>query len=343
MRVYTLPEIKLITAQKFKDNEMNSLFPFLSSQIYLSKDTNYINELILLKAECYQRIGDLRSAELSLDKFDKTKVSQKDASDIEILNLKLAFQNGSWEKALNSSEIVINQHRIQKNNVLWRTSLLYAISGDKKESEKYSRLHNEIIQMGGFQEANNILYTKTIPHLLHNHGCTSLLKTISPIETAQEIYLNSNINFDTYNRVGSRIKSYCQSTILEAFIQWDFGNKYDAYVLSILTGLCMAHSMINLKAEGIGEIVNLFRDKYKCLISLIELARNESSEIFYLEVAKYYNYSLIRSAYSDAIHRFEEIIMHDEEKIKISLKNTDDKKSILTDKIPPGRNIKNFH
>ena len=74
----------------------------------------------------------------------------------------------------------------------------------ENESEKYSEKHKDIIECSGFQEANNIVYTKTIPFILKNSNTlrTSLLKVISPVENAKEIYLKSNINFDTKKELG---------------------------------------------------------------------------------------------------------------------------------------------
>lgn len=79
--------------------------------------------------------------------------------------------------------------------------------------------------------------------------------------------------------------------LIESFIEWDYGNKYDAYRLAILTGLCMAFSQITLNAEGIGEIIKLFIRKYKLLISIIRLALSKSEEMFYFkctEIRRFY-------------------------------------------------------
>lgn len=345
MQKYTIDEINTIVVKKFKDNQMNSLFSFLSNQISFENDVNKKNKLLLLKAECYQRIGNLLSAQLVLDNIDSNFLSREDSINVEVLKLKVAFQNGNWSKALDTSKLLVDRYNISMGNVLWRTSMLYAIFNDGKESEKYSDKHKEIIEHSGFQEANNIVYTKTIPLLLNDNKGTSLLRVISPVEDAKNIYLKSNINFDTQKRVGSRLKSFCQAILIEAFIEWEYGNEYDAYVGAILTGLCMAYSKITLEAEGIGEIVGLFGGKYQLLISIISLALNNSEERFYIATQKYTDFVLIKRAYLDAIYYFEDITSSmlelEKESENLLLHTQESPKDEKTKKLP-GEQIKGF-
>lgn len=313
MQKFTFDEINTIVAKKFKENEMTFVFSFLTNQIGLENDIHIKNKILLLKAECYQRIGKLKSAQLVLQSIDNKFLTRDESINVEILQLKVFFQQGDWNQALNTSKILIDQYKATKENILWRTSMLYAIKNIGNESEKYSEKHKDIIECSGFQEANNIVYTKTIPFILKNSNTlgVSLLKVISPVENAKEIYLKSNINFDTKKRIGSRLKSFCQAILIESFIEWDYGNKYDAYRLAILTGLCMAFSQITLNAEGIGEIIKLFIRKYKLLISIIRLALSKSEEMFYLSAQKYEDFILIKSAYIDALYEFEDITAND--------------------------------
>lgn len=346
MQKFAIDEINTIVAKKFKDNEMKSLFSFLSNQINLENDVNKKNKLLILKAECYQRIGNLLSAQVVLESIDNKFLSREDSINVHVLKLKVSFQKGDWNKSLDTSKSLIEQYNISMGNVLWRTSMLYAIFNDGKECQKYSDRHKEMIEHSGFQEANNIVYTKTVPLLLNDNKGTSLLRVMSPVENAKDIYLKSNINFDTRKRIGSRLKSFCQAILIEAFIEWDYGNKYDAYELAILSGLCMAYSKITLEAEGIGEIVKLFCSKYKTLISIINLALNSSEEVFYIAAQKYEDFVLIKRAYIDAIYRFEDIITDSVLESEKEPKNIDShiQKNQLVEgtKKLPGEQIKKF-
>lgn len=346
MQKFTIDEINTIVAKRFKDNEMESLFSFLSKQVNLENDVNRKNKLLLLKAECYQRIGNLLSAQVVLESIDNKFLSREDSINVEVLKLKVSFQKGDWNKALDTSKLLIDQHNISMGNVLWRTSMLYAIFNDWKECQKYSDRHKEIIEHSGFQEANNIVYTQTIPLLLNGNKGTSLLRDISPVENAKDIYLKSNINFDTRKRIGSRLKSFCQAILIEAFIEWDYGNKYDAYELAILSGLCMAYSKITLEAEGIGEIVKLFKKKYRILISIISLALNSSEEVFYIAARGYEDFVLIKRAYIDAIYRFEDItidsMLEPEKELENTGSNIQGNQLVKGTKKLPGEQIKKF-
>lgn len=204
MQKFTFDEINTIVAKKFKENEMTFVFSFLTNQIGLENDIHIKNKILLLKAECYQRIGKLKSAQLVLQSIDNKFLTRDESINVEILQLKVFFQQGDWNQALNTSKILIDQYKATKENILWRTSMLYAIKNIGNESEKYSEKHKDIIECSGFQEANNIVYTKTIPFILKNSNTlgVSLLKVISPVENAKEIYLKSNINFDTKKELG---------------------------------------------------------------------------------------------------------------------------------------------
>lgn len=346
MQKFTFDEINIIVAKKFKNNEMKSLFSFLSNQVNLENDAYKKNKLLLLKAECYQRIGDILSAQVVLESIDNKFLSEQDSINVQVLKLKVSFQKGDWEKALDTSKSLIDQHNVSMGNVLWRTSMLYAIFNDGKECQKYSDRHREITERSGFQEANNIIYTKMVPLLLSGNEGTSLLRVISPVENAKDIYLKSNINFDTQKRIGSRLKSFCQAILIEAFIEWDYGNKYDAYELAILSGLCMAYSKITLEAEGIGEIVKLFKKKYRILISIIKLALNSSEEVFYIAIQKYEDFMLIKRAYIDAIYYFEKITIDSKLETKKETKNigshTQENPVVKETKKSPGEEIKKF-
>lgn len=308
MENYSIDQIKDFAAQKFKNNDMTSLFLFLTNQINTCNDRKKKNKLILLKTECYQRIGDLKSAELALDGFSKQVASHDENVEFEILKLKITFQNGVWDKAFDSSENLINQYKIKKGNVLWRTSLLYSIFGDKKNSKKFSEYHRDNIQKEGFQEANNILYTNVVPNLMHNDISSALSVAISPLEYTQDIYMYSDINFDVNKRIGSRLKSCCQSLILESFYQWEFNNKHNSYMLAILTGLCMSWAKLTLKAEGIGEIISLFYNKYNSLVELIRDASRYTPDIFLKNLNRYSDSDTIRKAYNEATISFQNII-----------------------------------
>mgnify|MGYP004664151843 CR=1 FL=1 len=313
MEKFTFEDIKLIAAEKFSKNEMDVLFSFLSNQINLEKNINTKNNLLLLKAECYQRIGNLKSAQLTLKKIDNKYLSSQESIDANILGLKIAFQSGDWKNSLGIANFLFSKTPPKlMGNVLWRTSMLYAIYDDDKESTKYSNQHKDIIEPNGFQKANNILYTETVPYLITGHLGTSLSKVISPVENAKNIYLSSIINFDTQKKIGSRLKSYCQAILIEAIINYDFSNKYEAYVLSILTGLCMSYSKITLNAEGIGELVKLFKKNYKPLFSILILTINYSEEIFCIKIKSFSDEEIIKRAYTEAIYRFNDIIATNE-------------------------------
>ena len=309
MQKFTFEDIKLIAAEKFSKNEMDFLFSFLSNQINLEKDINTKNNLLLLKAECYQRIGNLKSAQITLNKIDNKYMSTQESVDANILGLKIAFQKGDWKTSLSIANSLFQKNPPKlMGNVLWRTSMLYAIFDDIKKSTNYSSQHKDIIEPNGFQKANNIIYTETVPYLIKGHLGTSLSKAILPVENAKNIYLRSIINFDTQKKIGSRLKSYCQAILIEAIINYDFSNKYEAYVLSILTGLCMSYSKITLNAEGIGELIKLFKKNYKPLFSITALTINYSEEIFFIKIKSFSDEEIIKRAYNEAIYRFNDII-----------------------------------
>lgn len=307
-----LLEIKKNIAEKFKNNEQTILFSYIDREIInasSSSDLRLVNELILLKAECYQRIGKLNEATYILKKFDKSIMSDHKVLDFEILQMKLTFQNGEWGASLHSSKSILGSYKERRDSVLWRTALLYSIDNDIRKSKYYSEMHRERIQLGGFQDANNDLYTLVIPELLHEKKEKSLTKILDPIYKAQEIYINSNINFDTTKKIGSRVKSYCQAMLIEAFAEWGYGNKYNSYVLVLLTGLCMNYSSINLKAEGIGEIIKLFYIEQKTLIKLIMAFLNKAQYNFWIYVKKnFQDNHMIEYAYQDALIKFDKII-----------------------------------
>lgn len=342
MRKYTLDEINAVVAEKFRNKDMKSLFIFLSNQINVEKDINIKNKLLLLKAECYQRTGDLSSAQMVLGRINENFIGKEDKINVEVLKLKICFQKGNWKNALKTAELLINQHNALMGNVIWRTSMLYAIFNDGVESKKYSNVHREIIENRGFQEANNIIYTRTIPLLLKDGKGTSLLRTIKPIEEAEEIYLKSNVNFDTKKRVGSRLKSICQAFLIESFIEWDYGNNYDAYVLSIMAGLGMAYSEITMEAEGIGEIIKLFKKKYKELISLLHIALKCSEELFYARIQQYSDSEIIKYAYGDAIYKIEGIVKNSKHETLDACIRENIINNTMEDRLLPGEQIKKF-
>lgn len=344
MKKYTFDEINAIVAKKFKENEMQFLFSFLAKQINIENNLNIKNKLLLLKAECYQRIGELSSAQCVLNQVDSKYISMEESINLEILKLKISFQKGKWDNALVFSNSLIEQ-RVLKENILWRISMLYSVFNDENESARYSSQHKELIEKSGFQEANNIVYTQMIPKLLKGNKNVSLLKAISPVEDAEHIYLNSNVNFDTNRRVGSRLKSFCQAILIEAFIKWGYANKYDAYVLAILTGLCMAYSNITLDAEGIGEIIRLFKQKFQILILIVNLALKNSEEKFYIKTQKFADFFLLKNAYIDAVYRFEDIMisnMNFENESGIGCVDPNEQSIPYQKQDSPGEQIKKF-
>lgn len=127
MQKFTFDEINTIVAKKFKENEMTFVFSFLTNQIGLENDIHIKNKILLLKAECYQRIGKLKSAQLVLQSIDNKFLTRDESINVEILQLKVFFQQGDWNQALNTSKILIDQYKATKENILWRTSMLYAI------------------------------------------------------------------------------------------------------------------------------------------------------------------------------------------------------------------------
>lgn len=309
MKKYSLEEVKTIVAKRFSNNDMDLLFPFLNLQIRLETDATIINELILLKAECYQRIGDLNNALNTLDKFDQTVANLEMKTIYETLKLKISFQEGQWDKAFIASDQIINEYKQQNDNVLWRSSLLYSIKEDLKNAQYYGDMHREKIDVGGFQEANNLLYTLVIPRLMYDEKKGSLIQDMDPVEYAQNIYKSSIINFNTKRNVGSRLKSCCQAMIIASFINYDYGNTFEAYVLSLMTGLCMKHSKLNLSAEGIGEIVKLLHKKYNNIIALIYATCQKDEETFWDFVKNNFtDYEKIYFAYTDALYRFDELV-----------------------------------
>lgn len=343
MKTYSYDEVTGIVSREINSYRYDTAMLFLDQQIQQANadgDVNLFSLLSLLKSECCQKRGHLTRASEVLDNIVPRHLSGSDIIRYETFRLKIEFQRGNWNAALDFANKLLDKD-VNKSNILWRASSLNLLlrNGNKKWGGALSAQHRSLVSDAGFQAANNTLYTQTIPHLVSGIVGSSLNKELSPVKDAGEIYLTSNKDFFTASQLGIRLKSFCQAILVESIVLFDFRNFYDAYFNAILTGLCMHHSGISLFAEGLGEIYNLFKEQYAEIFRIVQLSSQCSSQGFRSRVKKEFSdsFSLLIAAYEDARETYLEIVLTGEKQESLPERKLDQehtKSGISTDAEP---------
>lgn len=249
--------------QLIKNNNIDTAMQVINTKIARPSSEIYKNSLFCLKAECNQLRGNLYEALESINTVNPNLLIPTKKVELELLKLKIDTQSGKFQDAVNIFKMLSNEQSAMKSNgAIWRGSLAYACRNDSGKSEYYGAMHHERCQKDGFQEANNLLYTKSLTDLIFSkHIAKTKTSALEPILKAENIYATSIIDFS--GKVGNRLKSRCQAFLLEGVYNYEFGDKYSAYVKIILCATLMKECGLVPTAEGIGEIIVIVFGKLK--------------------------------------------------------------------------------
>ena len=292
-------------------NQTDDAILKITAEMFSSqKDFKKFNRLMCLRAECYQMKGELDQALSDISNVDHIYLENKEKKEFNLMHLKVQTQKGDFIGAAETVQRLYDSKIDLPQSALWRGALSYAVDGKIAFSSKFHDCHKEQIESGSFQEANNILYTSMLPAIISGHIVGgSISRVLNPVDIAKNIYLRSTVDFK--GRIGNRLKSYCQALLVEAYIFYDFGNIYSAYVDVILVGLLLRELQGNLFAEGIGEIVNLLYIKtilYKILQA--SLSRNILENKFLMSPN---DEEIIKRAFIEALEKKEAIFRNEQE------------------------------
>jgi len=293
-------DLQAHVVSSIQEGKVQSVIKWLTASIHTS-EKEVAHALHLLCAECYQLIGRVDCALSEINNIVTNSVTDSILRSASLLKFKMCTQVGDFDQA----NITLEKLNLPPNDipasVLWRASLITGIQGNQREAERFQNSHRERVVSGGFQEANNILYTEAIPQLVTKILPEKRMSILDPIESTKYAYSQSTVDFS--GRIGIRNKSLCQSLIVESYIYWEYASYYDSYKAICTAGLLLAQDGITSKAEGIGEIIHILHKPQSPLLEILNLCcnANVSPDVFFKHIKRYAHADIINPAYKEAL------------------------------------------
>jgi len=272
-------------------------------------------EARVIRAEVLQKRGDLVSCREELNKVDMTKLTHTTSQGYQLIKAKLLMQQGSISRskaALQSLKDKLGADSSSEINsaFLWRQAFVLALLGEKRESRWLAEEHRTTTLEGGFHAANNIIYAQVLPCLASTDRVIySHRKWIEEIRRAGTFYVSSNVDFS--GRLGHRGKSLCQALLVEAFILWDLGNRFDAYHIGFTAAVLLRHWRLDVTSEGVGEVVTALENRAAALTAAIKYVFSAFNDTLIMDrLAAFSDSARAEAAYIEGVVAAGEILKH---------------------------------
>lgn len=232
-------------------------------------------EARMVLVELLQKLGRIEECRRELAAVDVRHLPDSARLGVLLVLAKLASQSGDLpgsKVALAGLKDRLGQRgAVDMNQVyLWRQAFTLGVLGDTAEARRLHDEHRALASGGGFQEANRILYAQLLPALAVEDGWALRGSTLlESARAAGTLYVESDIGFT--GRLNHRGKSFCQALLTEAVFWWLLGNLFDGYRTGFVAALLLRHWQLDLRAEGIGELMSVFRERAPALVAAVAL------------------------------------------------------------------------
>ena len=294
------------------DGNYNDAIRILYTLNLLNKDKygyvdNWLTDYFI--GEIYQRSGRITDAKeklvfvfknceipeiKSLSKYTLGKVFSQKGDFKNALKL---FKNIHSDNSGRAFRGIDHVGRIQLP-LLWRMGLLNLGISDKKSSEYFFSLHDELCSLVPYQEANK-LSCKTLSCIINDGNSFDNYR--SSVSEVRELYFGSS-GLKASEFLWQR-RAIFSTFLTDATIDYRIGNKFDAYFKLLIVRRFLQESNLTSRTEGIGELIVTLSYVFPEISPIMNILDEEK---FYNWVRKHAYAKSIAIAYGKAIEVYEE-------------------------------------
>jgi hypothetical protein len=232
----------------------------------------------MVLAELLQKQGLIAECHAELAAIDTGQLSASARHGVLLIRAKLAMQSGDLAASRDALQSLKDRlgrdSAVAMNQVyLWRQAFTLGVLGESSSARRLHDEHESLTDKGGFQEANRILYAELLPSVAG--GDKWVLRgsrSFESVRTAGTLYLESDVDY--LGRFNNRGKSFCQALLVEAFLWWLMGNLFYGYRLGFVAVLLLRHWQLNLRSEGIGEVIGILQELAPALTAAVRAVAN---------------------------------------------------------------------